>query len=82
MLIANCPRRRPRRRGAFTLLEILVTTALIGLLAGVLTIGASALLNSRNASPKKILLESINASRRAALLNHTDVTLAFNPETR
>jgi general secretion pathway protein H len=69
------------RRG-FTLLEILMALALISLLAGVLVTGTTHLLDEGTKTPSEMLLKAIADSRRMAVQNDCEVTLAFNRDAR
>ena len=72
---------RPRRRG-FTLLEILLTLALIGLLAAFLVGGSARLLSTRGATPTEVFWQAVAEARRTALKSGREVRLSFDRETR
>lgn len=76
---------RPRREGVasgFSMLEVLVTLALIALLGG-LFIGASArLLNTRSASAEEIFWKAVTTARGYALTHGQDVRLAYLPKEK
>jgi len=69
------------RRG-FTLLEVLITIALIALLAGVLVVGTNRLLRSKPLSADELFWVAANATRKEALLNNRDVRLRFDAKAR
>ncbi len=75
------PSRRISRRGAFTLLEILVVLALIGLLSGVVVSGVNRMLNPPPDSPAQSFWRAAGAARRHALQERTEVRLSFDKET-
>lgn len=72
---------RPRRRG-FTLLEILLTLALIGLLSAFLVGGSARLLSTRGATPVEVFWQAVAEARRTALQSGREVRLRFDGETR
>lgn len=72
---------RPRRRG-FTLLEILLTLALIGLLSAFLVGGSARLLSTRGATPAEVFWQAVAEARRTALQSGREVRLRFDAETR
>ena len=83
------PQRSLRRRlgsraapRAFTLLEILIVLALIGLLSGVLITGAGRLLKKGPATPEQIFWQVVAKSRRHALLETKDVRVRFDEKAR
>jgi prepilin-type N-terminal cleavage/methylation domain-containing protein len=65
---------------AFTLLEIIVVIALMGMLAAVLSVGASRLLADRPDTPEQIFWGAVSEARKFALLNQTEVRLKFDTE--
>jgi general secretion pathway protein H len=62
----------------FTLLEILLTLALMALLAGVLITGSANLLNDRPATPEDVFWKAVRQSRAAALTDEREVRLSFD----
>jgi prepilin-type N-terminal cleavage/methylation domain-containing protein len=74
----------PARAGArgFTLLEILVTLALIALLTSVLIVGSTRVLNGQPASPEDVLLKAVSETRKFAVESNSDVRLSFDPKGR
>lgn len=71
-----------RARGGFTLLETLVTLALIALLTGVLVVGANAMLRDHPKSPEELFWDAVGDVRKEALLGNREVRLRFDAETR
>ena len=70
-----------RQRG-FTLLEILLAIAVIGLLATTV-IGVSAhLVTAKPSSPDDVFWQACQAARRAALVSGRDQTLSFDPKAK
>jgi prepilin-type N-terminal cleavage/methylation domain-containing protein len=67
-----------RRRQAFTLLEVLLVVALIGLLSGVLVTGLTRMLNPPPDSPAQAFWRAARAARKHALENATQVRLSYN----
>ena len=65
------------RRG-FTLLEVLITIALIALLTGVLVVGTSRLLGDRPKSAEEFFWTAVNETRKNALLSNREVRLSFD----
>jgi len=72
---------RPRHAG-FTLLEILVVIGLIALLSGVLIVGTSRLLGSRQATATDIFWKTVGEVRKSALLDNRDIRLSFDAKTK
>lgn len=66
-------------RGGFTLLEVLVTLALIALLTGALVVGANSLLRDRPKTPEELFWGAVGEVRKEALLDNRDVRLRFDP---
>jgi general secretion pathway protein H len=73
--------RGPSRRG-FTLLEILVTLALIALLTSVLIVGSTRVLNGQPPTPEDVLLKAVSDARKFAVESNSDVRLSFDPKER
>jgi len=80
-------RRSFRRRGTdgkpragFTLIEIMMVIALLGLLATVLAVGASNALLDRDESPVEIFWSAVGEARKQALQKEIDIDLRFNNE--
>jgi prepilin-type N-terminal cleavage/methylation domain-containing protein len=72
----------PAGRRGFTLLEILLALSLIALLAGVLVTGTTNLLQEKAQTPTEVLLKAIAESRRLAVQDNCEVSLAFNKDNR
>lgn len=72
----------PWRRRGFTLLEILLALALIGLLASVLIGGSARLLADRPATVEDVFWRVVDASRRDALHHRVEVRLRYDPAAR
>lgn len=75
---------RPGRSGrrGFTLLEILLAVALIGLLAAALVAGATHLVDTKPSSPTDIFWQAVQAARHAALEQDRDVTLTVEDKEK
>jgi general secretion pathway protein H len=78
---------RPTFRGGsrgrgFTLLEILVTLALIALLAGALVAGAGRLLNDQPTTPAEIFRKALTEARQYAIEKNVEVRLSFNAKDK
>jgi prepilin-type N-terminal cleavage/methylation domain-containing protein len=69
-------------RAAFTLLEVLITIALIALLTGVLVVGTSRLLGDRPKTADELFWLAVSAARKDALQNNRDVRLTLDAKTR
>lgn len=67
---------RVRTRG-FTLLEILLTIALIGLLASVLVSGAAGLLNNKPMTADEVFWSAVQEARKSALQGEQTTALRF-----
>jgi len=67
---------QPRPRG-FTLLEVLLVLALLGLLAAVLIGGGAQLLNSQPTSADDVFWEAVQEARKMALKSENDVVMTY-----
>ena len=74
----------PARAGArgFTLLEVLVTLALIALLTSVLIVGSTRILNGQTQTPEDVLFKAVSDTRKFAVETNSDVRLSFDPKGR
>jgi len=66
--------------GAFTMLEMLLVLALIGLLSTVAIKGVSGMLSSAPPTPKEVVAQMLAASRRYALSNECTVRMSYSDE--
>ncbi len=76
------PRSQSDRLRAFTLLEVLLALALLGLLATLLIGGAGRLLQGRGRSAEEIFWKAVTEARRYALLRGEEVRLAYDGEAK
>lgn len=68
----------PRRTHAFTILEILVVIALMGLLSGVLISGGVHLVRETVVTPEDVFWKAVLESRKLALFSGHDVRLSYS----
>jgi general secretion pathway protein H len=75
---------RPVRkgRGGFTLLEILVTLALMALLSAVLISGSTRLLSDRPSTPSDVFRKALTESRQHAVEKNVEVRLSFDAKEK
>ena len=73
--------RRDVRR-AFTILEILLALALIGLLSGVLISGSVQLIGDKPVSAQDVFWKAVGQARTAALTTEREVRLSFDPKEK
>lgn len=66
----------------FTLLEILLALALMGMLAAVLVTGSANLLTDKPATPEAVFWKAVQQSRTAALTAEREVRLSYDPKTQ
>lgn len=69
-----------RLEHGFTLLEILLAIALMGLLAAVLVTGSVNLLSEKPATPEAVFWQAVQQSRALALTIEREVRLSFDPK--
>ncbi|HEU5080222.1 MAG TPA: type II secretion system protein [Opitutaceae bacterium] len=74
-------RRLPLRDG-FTLLEVLLTLAIIGLVASVLVVGSVKLTEARSATPEDVFWKALAEARKRALLSGQEERLRFIKEKK
>ena len=74
-------RERAGRRG-FTLLEVLLSLAIIALLASVLIGGASGLMNDKPVAADEIFVKCVQEARKAALKSEYEVQLGFDEKEK
>src|SRR6186713_2553243 len=67
---------------AFTLLEILLAVALLGILGAAMVSIAPHLANSRPQTPTEIFWEAARTARRSALISEREVRLSFDAKER
>jgi general secretion pathway protein H len=67
---------------AFTLVEVLVVLALIGLLATLLVAGSMSLLRNQGKSPDDIFWQAVLQARRTALKSGRDVELGYDEKAK
>lgn len=72
----------PGRARAFTLLEILLALALIGLLSAALVSGSSRLIDGQPKSPADIFWLAARTSRRSALKTDRDTRLSYDAKEK
>lgn len=70
------------RRIGFTLLEILLALALIGLLSASLITAGTHLIDSRPRTPEEVFWEATRTARRMALKTQTEITLGFDEKEK
>lgn len=73
---------RPARAGGFTLVEILLVLALLGLLAGLFIGAAGSLFGGRSAHGKDVFLEAVLAARSRAVAMDVPVRLRVAEDGR
>jgi prepilin-type N-terminal cleavage/methylation domain-containing protein len=69
-------------RGGFTLVEILLVLALLGLLSWIFIGGSTALLRDQGASPDEQFWKACGTARKEALEEQRDVLLSYDPKVR
>lgn len=71
-----------RQRVAFTLMEVLLVLAAIGLITTVMVVGGTRVLRSDDLSPEQILWKAVEEARRFALLHQCEVRVSYDSETQ
>lgn len=74
--------RGPRGRRAFSLIELILMIALLGLMAALFVTGGSDLFRSRQRTMADVFWEAVQAARLQAIQQDTVVTLRFDEKTR
>ena len=69
-------------KGGFTVLEVLLAVALIGLLSAVLVGYSSRMLDDRPTSPEDVFWQASHEARRTALKSGGDVRLSFDGKSK
>ena len=80
--LSSKSRRRRSRARAFTLIEILLTVALLGLLSTALVSGAAHLVGNRKQTPQEIFWDAVHIARKTALGSEHDVQLSFEAKEK
>lgn len=62
---------------AFTLLEVLLALAIIGLIAGALVSGSARILDNQATSPDEVFWKAVEEARKMALKSEREVTLRY-----
>lgn len=76
--LQNFPLRAARGRRAFTVLEVILALALLGLVAGLFITGGNDLFRSRQRTPADIFWEAVQAARLQAVQEDVVVTMRFD----
>ncbi len=74
--------RLPRSESAFTILEILLALAVLGLLSAVLVSGATHLVSGRPLTPEEVFWDASRHARRTALTTDREVRLSFDEKEK
>lgn len=70
----------PRRRSAFTLIEMLLVLAVLALVGTVLINAAAGFFQQREGRPEDIFWQSVNAARQLALDENQPVSLRYDQD--
>jgi len=72
----------PTGRGGFTLLEVIIVLALIGLLTALVAGGSVALLREKPVTGEEVLRSAISKVRREAVTNLRDIRLSYDDKNK
>ena len=72
----------PAKTRAFTLLEILLVLALIGLIGGTLAVGISGAFNNDHPAPDDVFWQACRSAQKLASLSERDTSLSFNAKEK
>lgn len=70
--------KKPRTGAAFTLLEILLVLALIGLIGTLLVVGVAGVLNNDHPAPDDVFWQACRSAQKMASLSELDTSLRFD----
>jgi prepilin-type N-terminal cleavage/methylation domain-containing protein len=71
-----------RSRRAFTLLEILLVLALVGLIGGLLTAGVARVFSDEHPVPEDVFWQACRSAQKMAAFSERDVTLGFDSQDK
>lgn len=71
-----------RNQSGFTLLEILLAVALLGLLSAAMVSSAAHLVDGRPKSPAEVFWEATRSARRSALKTESEVRLSYDSKEK
>lgn len=72
----------PRTARGFTLLEVLLSIAIITLLAGVLVAGSAHLMNQQPVTPTEVFWKAVREARKTALTAEHDIRLKYDKDQK
>jgi general secretion pathway protein H len=72
----------PAKTCAFTLLEILLVLALIGLIGGTLAVGISGAFNNDHPAPDDVFWQACRSAQKLASLSERETSLSFNAKEK
>ena len=80
--ITRLRRSPPRKSGGFTLLEVLLSIAIIALVASVLIAGSTALLNEKPVTAHEVFWKAVQEARKTALKAEHEIRLKFDMDRK
>ncbi len=80
--LQNYPLRAASQRRAFTVLEVILALALLGLVAGLFITGGNDLFRSRQRTPADIFWEAVQAARLQAVQEDVMVTMRYDEKNQ